>query len=147
LSQNLFALDLRSFLKTLSTLLLSYKRWWLSLRWPLPCCKYVSISCLSYDTRIFWNRSCHVITCVINARTLKLIVFIAFKVTMQLDEVMNAMRYMFLVISQLIHLFCYSLQGQKLIDHSVQMRDKMWDDDFNCCWKLDDYWRTKLLQI
>jgi len=44
---------------------------------------------------------------------------------MQLDEVTNAIRYMFFVIVQLIYLFYYGLQGQRLIDHNLQMRDKM----------------------
>ncbi|KYN27718.1 hypothetical protein ALC57_02782 [Trachymyrmex cornetzi] len=40
------------------------------------------------------------------------------------------MRYTAFVISQLVHLFCYSLQGQKLIDHSLQMRNKIYNSSW-----------------
>lgn len=43
----------------------------------------------------------------------------------QLDDTLETMRCMAFVIGQLIHLFCFSLQGQRLIDHSLQMHDKM----------------------
>lgn len=44
---------------------------------------------------------------------------------MQLDDTLQTMRYTAFVVGQLIHLFCFSLQGQRLIDHSLQMHDKM----------------------
>lgn len=43
----------------------------------------------------------------------------------QQDDILEAIRYIFYVFGQLIHLFCLSFEGQKLIDHSLQMRDKM----------------------
>lgn len=43
----------------------------------------------------------------------------------QQDDILEAIRYVFYVFGQLIHLFCLSFEGQKLIDHSLQMRDKM----------------------
>ncbi|KAG5346607.1 OR9A protein, partial [Acromyrmex charruanus] len=51
------------------------------------------------------------------------------QIVMQI-EIAETMRYTAYVISQLVHLFCYSLQGQKLIDHSLQMRNKI----YNCSW-------------
>ncbi|KAL0108596.1 hypothetical protein PUN28_015219 [Cardiocondyla obscurior] len=36
-------------------------------------------------------------------------------------------RYVLFVLSQLIHLFCLSFEGQKLIDHSLQTRDKIYN--------------------
>ncbi|XP_072762543.1 uncharacterized protein [Anoplolepis gracilipes] len=61
-----------------------------------------------------------------------LIVTIAMSVTLlkiaaQSDDTMEAVRYIAFVIGQLIHLFCFSLQGQRLIDHSLQMRDKIYN--------------------
>lgn len=47
------------------------------------------------------------------------------EIAAQLDDTMEAVRYTAFVVGQLIHLFCFSLQGQRLIDHSLQMRDKM----------------------
>ncbi|KAL6431193.1 hypothetical protein ACFW04_007122 [Cataglyphis niger] len=43
------------------------------------------------------------------------------------DDIIEAGRYMAFVISQLIHLFCFSLQGQKLLDHSQQICDKIYN--------------------
>ncbi|EFN64077.1 Putative odorant receptor 22c [Camponotus floridanus] len=57
------------------------------------------------------------------------------EIAVQLDDAMEAVRYIAFVIGQLIHLFCFSLQGQRLIDHSLQMRDKIYskllEDTFN----------------
>ncbi|XP_019884295.2 uncharacterized protein LOC105255143 [Camponotus floridanus] len=49
------------------------------------------------------------------------------EIAVQLDDAMEAVRYIAFVIGQLIHLFCFSLQGQRLIDHSLQMRDKIYN--------------------
>ncbi|XP_070158308.1 odorant receptor 22c-like isoform X2 [Polyergus mexicanus] len=46
------------------------------------------------------------------------------------DDTLETMRYMAFIIGQLIHLFCFSLQGQRLIDHSLEVRDKI----YNCFW-------------
>ncbi|XP_071651666.1 uncharacterized protein [Temnothorax longispinosus] len=43
---------------------------------------------------------------------------------------LETMRYALYVIGELIHLFFLSFEGQKLIDHSLQIRDKM----YNSCW-------------
>ncbi|KAL6431191.1 hypothetical protein ACFW04_007121 [Cataglyphis niger] len=60
-----------------------------------------------------------------------LIVTLAMSVTLlrivkQLDDIMEVARSLSFITSQLIHLFCFSLQGQKLIDHSLQIRDKIY---------------------
>ncbi|XP_029677004.1 odorant receptor 4-like [Formica exsecta] len=46
------------------------------------------------------------------------------------DDTLETMRYMAFIIGQLIHIFCFSLQGQRLIDHSLKVRDKI----YNCFW-------------
>ncbi|KAF3054628.1 Odorant receptor 153 [Nylanderia fulva] len=40
------------------------------------------------------------------------------------------LRYIVYVLAQLFHLFCLSFEGQKLIDHSLQTRDMI----YNCPW-------------
>ncbi|XP_025266868.1 uncharacterized protein LOC105255145 [Camponotus floridanus] len=47
--------------------------------------------------------------------------------TMQLHDFGEAMRYMLFIGGQLIHLFCYSFQGQKLINHSTGICDKIYN--------------------
>ncbi|XP_011686089.1 PREDICTED: odorant receptor 13a-like [Wasmannia auropunctata] len=64
-----------------------------------------------------------------------LIVTIAMSITLlqivlRLDEVLEAMRYTLFVIVQVVHLFYFSMQGQRLIDHSVQMRDKIYNSSW-----------------
>ncbi|KAL6262362.1 hypothetical protein P5V15_007451 [Pogonomyrmex californicus] len=46
------------------------------------------------------------------------------------SNILETMRYALYVIGELIHLFFLSFEGQKLIDHSLQMRDKV----YNSCW-------------
>ncbi|KAL6431198.1 hypothetical protein ACFW04_007124 [Cataglyphis niger] len=48
----------------------------------------------------------------------------------QLDDILETMRYTAFVVGQLIHLFCFCLQGQRLIDHSFKIHDKI----YNCLW-------------
>jgi len=48
-----------------------------------------------------------------------------FKFTMQLYNLAEAMRYMVFIVAQMFHLFCFSFQGQKLINHSLETCDKM----------------------
>ncbi|XP_072761613.1 odorant receptor 9a-like isoform X2 [Anoplolepis gracilipes] len=52
------------------------------------------------------------------------------QMAVQLDDTLETMRYTAFVVGQLIHLFCFSLQGQRLIDHSLRMHDKI----YNCLW-------------
>ncbi|XP_039311782.1 odorant receptor 13a-like isoform X6 [Solenopsis invicta] len=49
------------------------------------------------------------------------------QITQQNAHVLVVLRYVFYVLSQLIHLFCLSFEGQKLIDHSLQTRDKIYN--------------------
>jgi len=48
-----------------------------------------------------------------------------FEIVQGEEDTLEAIRYIFYVFGQMIHLFFLSLEGQKLIDHSLQMRDKM----------------------
>ncbi|XP_029677030.1 odorant receptor 13a-like [Formica exsecta] len=50
--------------------------------------------------------------------------------SMQLNDLMEAMRYFVYILAQLFHLFCFSFQGQKLIDHSIEICDKI----YNSAW-------------
>ncbi|XP_019885084.1 odorant receptor 13a-like [Camponotus floridanus] len=49
------------------------------------------------------------------------------QITQQKGDFLEAIRYIFYVFGQLIHLFCLSFEGQKLIDHSLQIRDKIYN--------------------
>ncbi|XP_029677018.1 odorant receptor 13a-like [Formica exsecta] len=49
------------------------------------------------------------------------------KIAGQSNDNMEVARYIAYVVGQLIHLFCFSLQGQRLIDHSLQIRDKIYN--------------------
>ncbi|KYM77667.1 hypothetical protein ALC53_11924 [Atta colombica] len=49
------------------------------------------------------------------------------EITQHNASVFIVMRYVVYVLSQLIHLFCLSFEGQKLIDHSLQTRDKIYN--------------------
>ncbi|XP_025266894.1 odorant receptor 4 [Camponotus floridanus] len=39
----------------------------------------------------------------------------------------EAMRYCLYIIAQLFHLFCFSFQGQKLINHSLETHNKIYN--------------------
>ncbi|KAL0108583.1 hypothetical protein PUN28_015218 [Cardiocondyla obscurior] len=46
------------------------------------------------------------------------------------SNILQTIRYTLYVFGQLIHLFFLSFEGQKLIDHSLQIREKI----YNSCW-------------
>ncbi|XP_032665204.1 uncharacterized protein LOC116841417 [Odontomachus brunneus] len=46
------------------------------------------------------------------------------------SDLLEITRYVLYVIGQLIHLFCLSFEGQKLIDHSLQMRDRIYNSSW-----------------
>ncbi|KAF3054453.1 Odorant receptor 216 [Nylanderia fulva] len=52
------------------------------------------------------------------------------QIAMQLENVVETSRNAALILGQLIHIFCFCLQGQKLIDHSLKIHDKI----YNCSW-------------
>ncbi|XP_011705060.1 PREDICTED: odorant receptor coreceptor-like, partial [Wasmannia auropunctata] len=52
------------------------------------------------------------------------------QIAMQLNEVLEAMRYTLYVITQVIHLFYFSFQGQRLIEHSMQIGDKIYNSSW-----------------
>ncbi|XP_032665201.1 uncharacterized protein LOC116841414 [Odontomachus brunneus] len=49
------------------------------------------------------------------------------QITLELSDLIEAVRYIVYVLAQLIHLFCLSFEGQKLIDHSLQTREKIYN--------------------
>lgn len=53
------------------------------------------------------------------------ITFAFFEITLRSDDTLEAMRYIIYVIAQMVHLFIFCWEGQRLIDHSLQMRDEM----------------------
>ncbi|XP_011703996.1 PREDICTED: odorant receptor 13a-like [Wasmannia auropunctata] len=52
------------------------------------------------------------------------------QITQENSDILEATRYVFYIIGQLIHLFFLSFEGQRLIDHSLQICDKM----YSSCW-------------
>ncbi|XP_039302488.1 uncharacterized protein LOC105199457 isoform X2 [Solenopsis invicta] len=62
------------------------------------------------------------ITIIIVAMSITLL-----QVAVQVNKITELMRYSLYFLSQLIHLFCYSLEGQKLVDHSVEIRDRIYN--------------------
>ncbi|KAL0108535.1 hypothetical protein PUN28_015214 [Cardiocondyla obscurior] len=52
--------------------------------------------------------------------------FLVLQITQETSDILEATRYVFYVIGQLIHLFFLSFEGQRLIDHSLEIRDKMY---------------------
>ncbi|EFN89949.1 Putative odorant receptor 85d [Harpegnathos saltator] len=53
--------------------------------------------------------------------------FFGLKITLQVNDVIELIRYILYVVAQLIHLFCLSFEGQKLMDHSLQTREKIYN--------------------
>ncbi|XP_018302098.1 uncharacterized protein [Mycetomoellerius zeteki] len=52
------------------------------------------------------------------------------QITQDKSNILEATRYVFYIIGQLIHLFFLSFEGQRLIDHSLQIRDKMYNSSW-----------------
>ncbi|KAL0127090.1 hypothetical protein PUN28_005417 [Cardiocondyla obscurior] len=48
------------------------------------------------------------------------------QLSIQLHDLAEASRYVLFIIGQLFHLFCFSFQGQRVIDHSIETRDKIY---------------------
>ncbi|XP_011869872.1 PREDICTED: odorant receptor 13a-like [Vollenhovia emeryi] len=48
------------------------------------------------------------------------------QLSIQLQDSAEAIRYILFIFGQLFHLFCFSFQGQKVIDHSLETRDKIY---------------------
>ncbi|XP_032665200.1 uncharacterized protein LOC116841413 [Odontomachus brunneus] len=48
-----------------------------------------------------------------------------YQVTLQSDDSLEAMRYVIYVIAQMVHLFIFCWEGQRLIDHSLLIHDKI----------------------
>ncbi|XP_014487792.1 PREDICTED: uncharacterized protein LOC106751416, partial [Dinoponera quadriceps] len=52
------------------------------------------------------------------------------QITQQEAGGLETSRYIFYVMGQLFHLFCLSFEGQKLINHSLEMCDKIYDSSW-----------------
>ncbi|KAL0108547.1 hypothetical protein PUN28_015217 [Cardiocondyla obscurior] len=66
------------------------------------------------------------------------------QITQQDANILEVIRYVFYVAGQLIHLFCISFEGQKLIDHSLQTRDKI----YNSLWyETSTKWQKMILFV
>ncbi|KAL6431189.1 hypothetical protein ACFW04_007120 [Cataglyphis niger] len=63
------------------------------------------------------------------------------QISQQDSDLLESIRYVFYVIGQLIHLFFLSFEGQKLIDHSLQTRDKI----YNSAWYATSIKSQKLI--
>ncbi|XP_029163288.1 uncharacterized protein LOC114934742 [Nylanderia fulva] len=50
--------------------------------------------------------------------------------SMHLHDLTEAMRYLVFIIAQMFHLFCFSFQGQKLINHSLETCDKIYNSSW-----------------
>ncbi|XP_050465079.1 uncharacterized protein LOC126858646, partial [Cataglyphis hispanica] len=58
-------------------------------------------------------------------------------------NITEAAKYFFFIVAQLYYLFCFSLQGQKLINHSLDIHDKI----YNSAWYEAPIKRQKMLLI
>ncbi|KAF3054451.1 Odorant receptor 092 [Nylanderia fulva] len=52
------------------------------------------------------------------------------QISQENGPILEKIRYALYVIGQLIHLFLFSLEGQKLIDHSLQTREKIYNSSW-----------------
>ncbi|XP_032665199.1 odorant receptor 22c-like isoform X4 [Odontomachus brunneus] len=53
-----------------------------------------------------------------------------YQVTLQSDDSLEALRYLIYVIIQFVHMFVFCWEGQRLIDHSLLIHDKI----YSCSW-------------
>ncbi|XP_050454210.1 odorant receptor 13a-like [Cataglyphis hispanica] len=60
-----------------------------------------------------------------------------------LNDMTEVMRYLIYIIAQLFHLFCFSFQGQKLINHSLEIRNEI----YNGAWYKMSVREQKLLLL
>ncbi|XP_011068481.1 PREDICTED: putative odorant receptor 85d [Acromyrmex echinatior] len=49
------------------------------------------------------------------------------QVALQYGDIKEMFRYLSYIFGQILHTFCFSLQGQRLINHSIQLRDKIYN--------------------
>ncbi|XP_029677027.1 odorant receptor 13a-like [Formica exsecta] len=68
---------------------------------------------------------------------------ILFKLSMQFIGLIEKMKHFLYILAQLFHLFCFSFQGKKLIDHSLNICDKI----YNSAWYEIPVKEQKLLLI
>ncbi|XP_039303574.1 uncharacterized protein LOC105199461 [Solenopsis invicta] len=49
------------------------------------------------------------------------------QIALQFEDVLETIKSISFIVGQLMHLFCYSMQGQKLMDHSIQLREEIYN--------------------
>nr|XP_012224261.1 PREDICTED: putative odorant receptor 85d [Linepithema humile] len=91
--------------------------------------RYTNIDSDNRDEHFFATSMLLFITKMVLALQEKLQCFF-FEIAQGNEDTLEAIRYIFYVFGQMIHLFFLSFEGQRLIDHSLQMRDKI----YNSCW-------------
>ncbi|KYN27717.1 Putative odorant receptor 42b [Trachymyrmex cornetzi] len=52
------------------------------------------------------------------------------QVVLHYGDIKETLKYLAFIVAQVIHTFCYSLQGQRLINHSIQLRDKVYNSSW-----------------
>lgn len=52
-------------------------------------------------------------------------ILLILQITREDNNFMETLKYQAYILAELIHLFFLSFEGQKLIDHSLQMRNRM----------------------
>ncbi|XP_018378293.1 PREDICTED: odorant receptor 9a-like [Trachymyrmex cornetzi] len=52
------------------------------------------------------------------------------QVALHYGDINEMFKYLVYIFGQVLHTFCYSLQGQRLINHSIQMRDKIYNSSW-----------------
>ncbi|XP_018309652.1 odorant receptor 9a-like [Mycetomoellerius zeteki] len=52
------------------------------------------------------------------------------QVAIQYGDIREMLKYLTFICAQVLHTFCYSLQGQRLIDHSLQLSDRIYNSSW-----------------
>ncbi|KAL0108541.1 hypothetical protein PUN28_015216 [Cardiocondyla obscurior] len=66
------------------------------------------------------------------------------QITKQDANILHKVRNICYVVGQLVHLFCFCFEGQKLINHSIQTRDKI----YNSVWyETSTKWQKMILFV
>ncbi|XP_011068547.1 PREDICTED: putative odorant receptor 85d [Acromyrmex echinatior] len=51
-------------------------------------------------------------------------------IALQYGDISEMLKYLMYIFGQVLHMFCFSLQGQRLINHSIQLRDKIYNSSW-----------------
>ncbi|XP_018054779.1 PREDICTED: uncharacterized protein LOC108691516 [Atta colombica] len=52
------------------------------------------------------------------------------QITLLYGDINAMLRYLMYIFGQVLHTFCFSLQGQRLINHSIQLHDKIYNSSW-----------------